>query len=233
MAFAHSPPRHRRRGHNPLLAPLLLLALAAVAAVAFIGYVLKPRWPDVPVALDAPTLPIVVAGTSFAIEPAAIRMPVQRHPGVQERVDLAYVWPTLTPPAPEKPAPGAPPAPLERLFVTVQAADGTLPPVERVETIYPRYLVDQPVEGPPGLTLRAFRDDSPYKGEELAFESQNPARFLARCARHGAVGAGNCLLERRIGDADITFRFPRDWLNEWRQVGDGIDRLLQRLHPGG
>ncbi len=56
---------------------------------------LWPRWPDAPVALDAPSLPIVVAGAVFNIEPAAIRMNVQRRPGTQERVDLAYLWPCL------------------------------------------------------------------------------------------------------------------------------------------
>ena len=40
-----------------------------------------------------------------------------------------------------------------------------------------------------------------------------------------------CLLERRVGAADLTFRFPRDWLTDWRGVVAGIDRLLKRLHP--
>src|SRR6478736_591876 len=152
MAYAHTVRPHRGRAHNPLLAPVSVLAGAVVLAVAYVGYVLWPRWPDVPVALDAPALPIVVAGTSFSVEPAAIRMRVQRHPGTHERIDLAYVWPTLTPPDPsEKPSPT--PLPLERLFVTLQAAGGTLPPMQRIETIYPRYLVAEPVAGPPGLTL--------------------------------------------------------------------------------
>ena len=230
MAYAHTVRSHRGRAHNPLLAPVSVLAGAVVLAVAYVGYVLWPRWPDLPVSLDAPALPIVVAGTSFSVEPAAIRMRVQRHPGTHERIDLAYVWPTLTPPDPsEKPSPT--PLPLERLFVTLQAAGGTLPPMQRIETIYPRYLVAEPVAGPPGLTLRAFRDDTPYRGEELVFDSETPAHFLARCTTRGAVGSGNCLLDRRIGDADVTIRFPRDWLSDWRKVADGVDALMQRLHP--
>ena len=42
-------------------------------------------------------LPIVVAGVTFDIEPAAIRMPVQRRAGWQARVDLIYPWPSLAP----------------------------------------------------------------------------------------------------------------------------------------
>ena len=48
----------------------------------------------------------------------------------------------------------------------------------------------------------------------------------------GVTSSGVCLLERRIGNADITFRFPRDWLPDWQNVAGGIDRLIARLHPG-
>ena len=190
MAFAHTTRRGRRRGHSPLAAPLIVLLIAGAVAATYVGYLLWPRWPDAPVALDAPALPIVVSGTAFNIEPAAIRMRVQRHPGTQARVDLAYVWPTLAPPDPaeQAAAPGTPVEPIERLFVTIEGADGAMPPIERVETIYPRYLVAEPVAGPQGLTLRGFRKDTPYAGEELVFESTNPQHFLARCSRHGVVG---------------------------------------------
>ena len=81
-----------KTGHNPLAAPLLLFAGSVVVAGLYIGYVLWPRWPDTPVAPNAPSLPIVVAGVNFNIEPAAIRRAIQRRPGVQDRVDLAYLW---------------------------------------------------------------------------------------------------------------------------------------------
>jgi hypothetical protein len=238
MAYlAQQPPvrprRNKRRvAPSPLTAPVVLFAAATVIAAAYVAYVLWPRWPEAPVALDAPTLPIVVAGVAFNIEPAAIRMSVQRRPGTQERVDLAYLWPSLLPPDPARKATvGAPVDPNERLFVTIQTGDGTLALLERVQAIYPRYLVAQPVAGPDGLTLRGFRNDTPYQGEELVFESSAPEHFLARCSRRGVINSGNCLLERRIGKADITIRFPRDWLGDWKSAANGIDRLIARLHP--
>jgi hypothetical protein len=101
--------RRRRSGHSPLLAPLVVFAGVIVIAAAYVAYVLWPRWPDAPVALDVPTLPIVISGTRFNIEPAAIRMNVQRRPGAHERVDLSYLWPSLVPPDPAiKPTVGAP-----------------------------------------------------------------------------------------------------------------------------
>ena len=233
-AHRHGGPGRRRTGHGPLWAPLVLFAGVTLAAGAYVSYVLWPRWPDAPVARNAPSVPIVVAGVEFNIEPAAIRNAVQRRPGTQARVDLAYLWPSLTPPDPDGKAladKSAPSKAHERMFVTIQASDDALPPPDRLRDIYPRYLSQEPAAGPPGLTLQKFRDDTPYRGEELVFEPQAPAHFLARCSLHGVAGEGTCLLERHIGEADITVRFPRDWLNDWRGVAAGIDRLLARLHP--
>ena len=234
LASQHPHTRRRtvRKGHNPLAAPVLVFTAVFAVAMLYVGYVLWPRWPDAPVSLDAPSLPISIAGVAFNIEPAAIRIPSQRHVGMLPKVDLAYLWPSLKPPDPSlKVIDGKPVNPNERLFATIEPDDGTLPLKERVDEIYPRYMTPEPKAGPDGLTLRAFRDGTPYQGEELVFESGNPAHFLARCSRQGVTNSGICLLERRVGSADITFRFPRDWLSDWKRVADGVDTLMARWRP--
>jgi len=242
MAFlAHQPAKERRpqrrrhAGPSPLAAPLLVFAGVAVCAALYVAYVLWPRWPEVPVSLDAPSLPVVVAGAAFNIEPAAIRRSVQRRPGTHERVDLVYLWPSLAPPDPAlKPKVGAPLDPNDRLFITIEVGGDTLPLNERMQTIYPRYLAtESTAAAAAGLSARLFRDGTPYQGEELVFEEKAPGHFLARCSRKGVANSGTCLLERRVGGADLTFRFPREWLSDWRGVAAGIDRLLKRLHPQG
>ena len=40
-----------------------------------------------------------------------------------------------------------------------------------------------------------------------------------------------CLAERRLGDADVIARFPRDWLDNWRDVESKLDELIGRLRP--
>src|SRR5262245_58485464 len=92
--------RRRGTGRSPLLAPVMVFAAAVAFAAVYVTYVLWPRWPETSVVLDAPSLPIVVSGTAFNVEPAAIRMRVQRRPGAHERVDLSYLWPRLVPPDP-------------------------------------------------------------------------------------------------------------------------------------
>src|ERR1022692_2713491 len=90
LTQAPAKPRLRRHaGRSPLAGPLLLFAAVTLVAAVYVAYVLWPRWPDSAVTLDAPSLPVIVAGVYFNIEPAAIRMAVQRRPGTQERIDLA------------------------------------------------------------------------------------------------------------------------------------------------
>ncbi|MBS0533144.1 MAG: hypothetical protein JSR72_03720, partial [Proteobacteria bacterium] len=60
-----------------------------------------------------------------------------------------------------------------------------------------------------------------------------PDRFTARCSRHGIGNSGICLLEKRVGSADVTFRFPREWLSDWQTVAAGIDKLIARWRPNG
>lgn len=221
--------------------PLVGLAGLVLGAVGFVVFTLWPRWPEPPIAPDAPALPITVAGVAFNVPPAAMRVRVQRRAGAQERVDLVFLWPSLAPPDPGPQAtlpPSAVPAAaagaLDRLFVTIAAAGDTLPPAERVKTIYPRYVAADPVAGTNGLAVLAFRDSTPYQGEDLIYDAANPEAFLVRCSRNGAgFTPGICLYDRRIDAADIVVRFPRDWLDDWRLVDSNIDQLIRSLRPPG
>jgi len=157
---------------------------------------------------------------------------VQRRPGAQARVDLTFVWPLLTPPdLTIKPLPTDKPEVTDRLFVTIATSDTTLAPAERLKAIYPRYADATPIVGADGLSLQGFREGSPYQGEDLILEPSAPERFLLRCTRQVALTPAMCLHERRIGGADVTVRFPRAWLDDWRSVADGIDRLIAGFRP--
>ena len=95
---AHTVLRHKRRTHGIFTLSFAVIVVSVAAAAAFVSYVLWPTWPSRPTALDAPAIPITVAGELFDVPPAAIREAVQRHPGQQDRIDLAFEWPSLEPP---------------------------------------------------------------------------------------------------------------------------------------
>jgi hypothetical protein len=227
--FAHAAGR-RRAGHglHGRMVTLSLIAGGVLLAVTPVAYMLWPQ--PAPVSVDAPSLPIIVGGVTFNVPPAAIRVKVQRRAGNQPRIDLVFLWPSLKPPDPAvKATPTVAPNLGERLFVIVAASDGALPPAERLKVIYPRYTGTTPVVRPDGLTAQSFRAGTPYQGEELIYDASKPERFLLRCTHKIGVTPGMCLHERRIATADVTVRFPRDWLSDWQAVADGIDRLMATI----
>ena len=214
--------------------PIMLGCALAAGAIALVAYLLWPTWGHD--ASSAPArLPVSIGATLFNVPTAAIRMKIQRHSGPQERVDLAFAFPSLEPPdAPKHVSADTVEEavqPIDRIFLSIAAHHDTLAPDTRVRTIYPRYLEQASTPGEDGLTMRAFRDGTPYSNEDLFFA--NTANLNARCSRNGAT-PGMCLSERRIDGADLTFRFPRSWLAQWRDVANAMDWLMVQLHgPGG
>ncbi len=210
-----------------MLFALLFAGIAALAAGSIV-YLLQPGWSDAAAPADAPPLPIVIAGVVFNVPPAAIRIPVQRRAGPQERIDLAYRWPELTPPDSHAADLSA------RLFVTIEASQASMPPAERLKSVYPRYIDAAPTSDPGGLTIASFADGTPYEGEDVMYDASAPDRFMVRCNRvRGDLTLAMCLYEQPFGAASVTFRFPRDWLTDWRAVAAGIDRLVERWRPVG
>jgi len=220
--------------HGHLL-PILLGGTIAMGAIVAVAYLLWPTWGADGSSAPAP-LPVSIGGTLFNVPVAAIRMKIQRHSGPQERIDLSFGYPSLEPA--DTPRHVSADAvveeavqPIDRIFLSIAAHHDTLAPDALVHTIYPRYLDQASTTAADGLGLRSFRDGTPYSGEDM-FAADAPS-LTARCSRDRKT-PGMCLSERRIDGADLTFRFPRSWLAQWRDVASAMDRLAVQLHgPGG
>jgi hypothetical protein len=255
MTLLSSAPRRSRRSVKPRrghLAPLLTAGLIAALAVTAVAWLLWPTWasktPD-----SSERLPVSVGETLFNVSPHAFRRKVQRHSGPQERIDLNFVYPSLAPPDAPRHVTAETiedvPQPIDRIFLSIAEHHDSLAPDVRLRTIYPRYLDSSEQPSQNGLSIHPFRDGTPYAGEDL-FVAETPAldhdileqdaggkplhtfphpALVARCTRD-VTTPGMCLSERRIGGADLTFRFPRRWLTEWRGVASAMERLVQQLH---
>jgi hypothetical protein len=202
------------------------------AAIAIIVYLLWPTWQAG--ALAGPKqLPITVGGMLFNVPSDAIRMRLQRRSGAQDRIDLAFAYPSLSPPEPQKHVTAdtveETPVVVDRLLLSIALRSDDLSPDDRLRTIYPRYL-DQRAEERNGLTGRSFLNDTPYHGEDLFIG--NSGAFVARCTRDDLT-PGICLTQRRIEGVDMTFRFPRVWLTDWRDVADAMEKLVVKLRGHG
>ncbi len=210
--------------------PVMVGGTITACAMAVVGYLLWPTWG--PKASSSPArLPVSVGATLFNVPTMAVRRKIQRHSGPQERVDLSFTFPALE--APEAPKHVSADTveesiqPIDRIFLSISAHHDTLAPDARVRTIYPRYLEQASPPAQDGLTIRAFRSGTPYSNEDL-FLAKTP-NLTARCTRDAAT-PGMCLSERRIDGADLTFRFPRSWLAQWRDVANAMDRLTLQMH---
>ncbi|MDN4981609.1 hypothetical protein KUL72_15285 [Bradyrhizobium arachidis] len=227
--FSATSPRPSRTRIRTHLVPIALTGVFAASAVALVAYLLWPTWTaggsDIP-----DKLPVSVGGTLFNLPLQAIRMKIQRHSGPQERIDLDFLYPSLQ-------APNGPThvtaetvdtamQPIDRIFLSIAAHHDALSPEQRTATIYPRYIDQAATTPDDGLTMRPFRSDTPYGSEDL-YSASSPA-LTARCTRDAAT-PGMCLSERRVGGADLTYRFPRSWLSQWRGVADAMDKLTAQL----
>ena len=215
--------------HGHLVAVLLVCAIAA-GAIGLVAYLLWPTW-EADSASGPARLPVSIGSTLFNVPTASIRVKIQHRSGPQERIDLSFAYPSLEPPEPLKHASAAEVdeamRPIDRIFLSIAAHHDSLAPDTRARTIFPRYLEQTSVIGEEGLTMRAFRGSTPYNGEDMFYG--NPPNLTARCTREGAT-PGMCLSERRIEGADLTFRFPRTWLAQWRHVAEAMDHLAEQLH---
>ena len=224
--IARGSRRRRRRSH---MIPIVLGGAVTACAIAVVAYLLWPTW-GTKASSSPARLPVNVGATLFNVPTMAVRRKIQRHSGPQERVDLNFTFPSLEAPAAPKHVSAntveESVQPIDRIFLSISAHHDTLAPDTRMRTIYPRYL-EQTTSEQDGLTMRAFRDGTPYSHEDLFFASK--PILNARCTRDAAT-PGMCLSERRIDGADLTFRFPRSWLAQWRDVAHAMDRLTLQLH---
>ena len=229
LSTAQHLARDTRRDPRSHMVLIMVAVTVAAGAIALVAYLLWPTWGARPASAPG-RLPVSVGGTLFNVPTAAIRMKVQRHSGPQERVDLGFIFPSLEPPEAPKHVSAETVEdkvqPIDRIFLSIAAHHDALAPDMRVRTIYPRYLEQASTPVDDGLTMRAFRDGSPYANEDLF--SAADAGLNARCTRDGLT-PGMCLSERRVEGADLTFRFPRSWLSQWRDVANAMDRLTAQM----
>lgn len=232
MSITTPSSRPASRVHKSNVLTILVLCLVCVAAAVGVTYLLWPTWRAAPMA-DSNRLPITIGSALFNVPSPAIRMKVQRRAGPQERIDLAFAYPSLLPPEPRARVTAETvedsPVASDRLFLSIASDGDIVTPIDRARTIYPRY-VEGTGETQDGLTGRAFRESSPYRGEDL-FTADIPA-FVVRCTRD-TLTPGMCLSERRVNGAHLTFRFPRGWLSDWRNVASAMDQLVEQLTGQG
>ena len=100
---------------------------------------------------------------------------------------------------------------------------------ERLRRVYLGYVTDaRGRPGPYGLKQFEFREDSGYHDEDLYVGETARGLMVLRCVRMGAdVPSPSCLRDMLIAPGvSLSYRFKRSHLSEWREIGDGVDRMI-------
>lgn len=194
---------------------MLLLALLAGAGAGFAPLLRK--------APEDERVHAELAGTQFAFAPAYARDEGTAAGGLSDRLALLASLPDFAPPAEER---------RSQMLVklTLTPKDESPDPQERPAKLYARFLTPETLEGPGGLVLRRFEQESPYETEELLLAPPDGRAFFARCprAKLGAPGE-ECLSLFRMGAIDVELRYPAEALGQWDELNEGARAFLTRI----
>lgn len=198
-----------------LIASLLLCVLVAVG----VGLLLLSR-EEAPDAL----VQAEIAGRKFAYVRGFARDETTGAGGLAERLSFIASFPAF------KPLAAKDRASARAVTLTVTQKDDSLDPAERPAKLYARFLTPEAREGPGGLVVRDFEQESPYDFEQLFIAPPDGRIFFARCPKPqgGAPGEG-CLSMFREGSVDVEIRYPAALLDHWEAVVDGSRALLARM----
>lgn len=162
--------------------------------------------------------------TALVVPRDLVRFAGQRRDGQVERLELVLPWQAIDRSSTENAVPFVPRG---QVYISLSPSEDTLDPAKRFAAIYQRFLDQSVLSAPQGLTGRRFLAESGYDGEELFYDPVSPTAYFTRCAAPIADQPSICLRELRLGDKlDITYRFPRDALIQWRRLDQTIMALL-------
>jgi hypothetical protein len=125
----------------------------------------------------------------------------------------------------------------QAIYLLVREDPIGLSPSARLARIYMPYITTPKGEaGPFGLTKYSFREDSGYRQQELFVgPTQNgPLMLLCAHATQEAPGAYCLAIDRPITkNVSLSYRFKRAHLARWREINNGVDRLIAGFAQNG
>jgi hypothetical protein len=111
----------------------------------------------------------------------------------------------------------------------IRQDDLNLSEADRLKRVYMGYILNpRGTEGPYGLRQYAFRGDSGYHNEDLFVGQTDTGPLVMRCVRLGPdVTSPNCMRDMPVArGVSLFYRFKRAHLSKWREIGEGVDKLI-------
>lgn len=204
-----------------------ILAGVAVASALAVALLLRDRGRDAPETSSEPVR-VEIGGRPLEIPRNAVRFADQRRPGPHARLDLALSWPELDGRSAATSARfDSPDYAPDILYVTIAPRRDGTDSASRLATVYARFFVGEPQDGPGGLQGRRLAPKSGYDDEEVWLEPGVVRPFVARCFPLTPGEAPvMCLHDVNRGSLTVSLRFPSALLGDWRTMVAGLDARL-------
>jgi hypothetical protein len=233
MSYSDTDGTIRRR--SGWLLPLgVFLVTAALSALVLIFYLL-PSAPSFSTEQVSPTskadlIALRVHGLKLWIPANYLQFDSARQGGARKDLALFALLPdmagwsnwessTFTENAPDSPV----------IYLLIREDKLNLTEADRLARIYMAYVTDPKGKpGPFGLTQYSFREDSGYRREDLFVGQTATGPVVLRCVRLSPeVPSPSCLRDEPVAhQVSLSYRFKREHLARWREIGDSVERLL-------
>lgn len=173
---------------------------------------------------------IVIGNNVLSVPANVIRFEKARQPGEAHRLDLYFRWPSLE---------GYSQAARDDfnnrdgrrniVFVSIEPRMMSRDMSGRLEPIYRRLIEPAPMPGPAGLQAYRFSEAAGYANEELMVGPAAGDTYVVRCLTGPAAAESLAGCERDVHFANglsLTYRFPAQFLGEWRALDAAIRKRV-------
>lgn len=215
----------------------MVAAAVMIFSGAFLAWYLRPTGAEVMGRAPVPT----ASQDNIALEVGAVRFVVPanylafargRQGGAQTDVDMHALLPEFTPFTPGLESEFRSNAPDARVISIQIRPQGLLTEAMRLQRIYLDAVTDKAgAPGPAGLTQFGFRPATGYENDELFVGTLGSTQAVFRCGKITATDESpSCLRETEMqGNLALSYRFKRAHLEDWRQIGEGVETLIGRF----
>ena len=225
-----------RRGvtHPRWLLAAVTAALVAAAALLAVGASL--RWirdamRGAGFSEDPTPVALRLGDEALSIPANMIRFADQRRDHAPTRVDLHVLWPELEGYSAVNSSAFADGTSDRIVHLSLRPRDATLDEAARLRAVYGKLFAGEPSAGPEGLVVRRLGVGSGYDGEEVYYQPDAAAPFVARCLAEDGRGLPlTCLREVQAGTGlSVTQRFPKALIGQWRALDARLGALVERF----
>ncbi len=217
--------------------PLVVILITGLLSLLFLAYYLSPSLSEIMGTAPDPSdenrpIELTIGDRTFMIPANYTRFAAARRGGNQERVSMYALLPKFQPYSPATADDFEDnTARSSVIHFDLGVTTSKFSERERFEKIYLRLVTDpEGTNGPHGFRKYQFNENSGYKDEDLfVWTSPKDELIVLRCFKSTEIIASpTCRRDLHYGgEVDLTYRFKRSHLSRWKDIDQGMLRLIQ------